>query len=363
MIKEFVFKSNNFDFIRLVAAFQVLFLHSVRHLELSVNKQFVDIVSIFPGVPIFFVLSGFLISASYENSCGVMQYLKNRFLRIYPALWVCFIFSVLSILVFYKVDLDFSEFMVWVVAQVTFFQFYNPDFLRDYGVGVINGSLWTVSVELQFYIALPVLYYSVRALRRCFGNSKLFFVVMVFAFSVLVIANYMNNVVGFEDKTFLEKVFSVSLIPYLYMFVFGVFVQRGIVRFHHLLKGKVLVWAFAYFATVLVCDYFGFVFSGNDISFVPFIVLSLFVFSLGYSFDGSLGRLLRGRDVSYGVYIYHMIFVNIFVQLGLVGSYLSLFLVVMFVLLSSVISWVYVEKPFLRLKKRSILTGEPVTYG
>jgi peptidoglycan/LPS O-acetylase OafA/YrhL len=41
------------------------------------------------------------------------------------------------------------------LAQLSIVQFYNPDFLRGYGVGVLNGSLWTISVELQFYVMLP----------------------------------------------------------------------------------------------------------------------------------------------------------------------------------------------------------------
>lgn len=44
-------------------------------------------------------------------------------------------------------------------------QFYNPDLLRGYGVGVLNGSVWTIPVELQYYAVLPLLYLAVKAFK------------------------------------------------------------------------------------------------------------------------------------------------------------------------------------------------------
>lgn len=35
---------------------------------------------------------------------------------------------------------------------MTAFQFYTGGWLRGYGVGVPNGALWTITVDIQFYI-------------------------------------------------------------------------------------------------------------------------------------------------------------------------------------------------------------------
>ena len=61
---------NNFDIIRLIAALQVAIVHGVEHLGLRLPFHDVsfEILKAFPGVPIFFVISGFLISASYDRS-------------------------------------------------------------------------------------------------------------------------------------------------------------------------------------------------------------------------------------------------------------------------------------------------------
>lgn len=100
----------------------------------------------FPGVPIFFAISGFLISASWERSNSLRKYFKNRFLRIYPALWFCFFLSVFVTSLTYEFKIFTFDFFKWTLAQLTIGQFYNPDFFRDYGVGVVNGSLWTIPV-------------------------------------------------------------------------------------------------------------------------------------------------------------------------------------------------------------------------
>ena len=89
--KNMMFRINNFDLIRLFAAFQVVLHHSNTHFGLTKeNCLFLKLTAAFPGVPIFFFISGYLISRSYEQTYSVRAYVKSRFLRIYPALWVCF---------------------------------------------------------------------------------------------------------------------------------------------------------------------------------------------------------------------------------------------------------------------------------
>ena len=69
-------RPNNFDLIRLLAAIQVVIYHGVEHLKIEGLKDtwLLFILECFPGVPIFFVLSGFLVSASWERSKSLGQY-------------------------------------------------------------------------------------------------------------------------------------------------------------------------------------------------------------------------------------------------------------------------------------------------
>jgi peptidoglycan/LPS O-acetylase OafA/YrhL len=89
------FKLNNFDLLRIFAASQVLVCHTVLHLHVFAPQWLMKLIYAFPGVPIFFVISGFLISLSYERSSGLKSYCRNRVLRIYPGLWCCILSTIL----------------------------------------------------------------------------------------------------------------------------------------------------------------------------------------------------------------------------------------------------------------------------
>ena len=87
---------NNFDLIRLIAAAQVAVRHCLVHMGFE-GSPLTNLVSVFPGVPIFFFISGFLIFQSHRVSQSRRQFFVNRVLRIYPALIVCFAVSVVAV--------------------------------------------------------------------------------------------------------------------------------------------------------------------------------------------------------------------------------------------------------------------------
>ena len=96
--------------------------------------------SLFPGVPIFFFLSGFLIYGSYESSSEnknpILNFYFKRVLRLYPGLWLCLFFSIFLVWIsgyLENIALNIKEIAFWFFAQMTAFQFYNPDFLRGFG--------------------------------------------------------------------------------------------------------------------------------------------------------------------------------------------------------------------------------------
>jgi len=85
-MSENTFRVNNFDIIRLIAALLFAIHHTIGHLEIEKTSSIIFTISSYlPGVPIFFFVSGFLISKSYENNSLIIEYAQNRILRIYPA--------------------------------------------------------------------------------------------------------------------------------------------------------------------------------------------------------------------------------------------------------------------------------------
>jgi hypothetical protein len=61
---------NNFDLIRLIAAAQVMYNHSIIWLHIPQLSAIEGLVDMFPGVPIFFVVSGFLVTRSFVQNDG-----------------------------------------------------------------------------------------------------------------------------------------------------------------------------------------------------------------------------------------------------------------------------------------------------
>lgn len=148
---------NNINLLRLLAACQVVVSHLIGHFDLAPSDSpIVVAIRMFPGVPIFFLLSGHLIYRAWECDPNIWYYLANRGLRIFPALWAAFAVTLVVLFLADQFDGTARQTGVWIIAQLTIFQFYNPEFLRDFGVGVVNGALWSIPVEIQFYFVLPV---------------------------------------------------------------------------------------------------------------------------------------------------------------------------------------------------------------
>lgn len=349
-------KTNNFDLIRLAAALQVAITHSIAHLGVSDQRgRFLAFIDLFPGVPIFFFISGFLISKSFEKNSVLKEYGLNRILRIYPGLIVCFVLSFAAVLLtgyFATMRLPVPELLLWVVAQLSFIQFYNPPFLRHYGVGVLNGSMWTITVELQFYVLVPVLYAVLRSRRlsKRTSNGVLFALVLMF---LLINQLYVANEVRSAGALW-YKLVGVSFVPWLYMFLAGVFYQRNFDVIRTWLGGRFAALFILYcLAAFMGSDLLGWGL-GNTLSPVLFIVLTAMIFAAAFSRSTLSDVLLRRNDLSYGVYIYHMPVVNLFLATGLASTVTSPLMVIGSTLGLAYASWRWVEKPALSFKQHPL---------
>lgn len=345
---NFKFNVNNFDLIRLLAAVQVAFIHGNRHLGVDLPLWLVKIIAMFPGVPIFFVTSGFLISASLERNKNLRSYFLNRFLRIFPALWVCFAVSLVFVSLIYSINVPLKEFFLWVLAQLTFVQFFNPDFMRGFGVGVLNGALWTITVELQFYIVLPFVYYIFEKLK--WHRLAIYAMFIVF----LAINVFYKYLLGPEEVSNAVKLLGVTVFPYLYMFMLGVFLQRNILYVKRLLKNHVLVIFLLYIVSIIISWALGLQYTGTNINAMSAFFLGLLTLSVAYTNTNYFSKILRGFDISYGFYIYHMVIINVLLHLSIFRPGVSM--IIMFILTAtiSIISWRYIEKPALGFKRYTI---------
>ena len=330
---------NNLDLIRISAAAQVALLHSLEHLNhLPMLRQ---ILGLFPGVPIFFFVSGFLITKSWVNTQNLKTYAINRFLRIYPALIICFFVCIVGLLVLdvlHPNQFLSSKLWLWMVAQLSVLQFYNPDFLRGFGVGVVNGSLWTVSVELQFYVLAPLFCLFLK-------KNKLAWMLCLFAF---VILNFAYHYV--ENDSVILKLIGVSFLPWFYMFLMG-----AVLAVFPELRARILQYPlYLYVVSLIVAIGLswlaGLPIEGNRFNALTFVTLVLLVFKLAFTKTEVAKKILRGNDFSYGLYLYHMPVINVFLFMGFAASIWSVVAVAGVAIALAVMSWFIVERTALRLK-------------
>ncbi len=345
------FKINNFDMLRLFAALQVAYCHFSEHLELRSITGFTficKVLAMFPGVPIFFFISGFLISRSFEHNTPILNYSMNRALRIFPALMVCGLLSVLTITLsgyLKTVELDLTSYLIWLVSQISFFQFYDPGFLAGYGIGQTNGSLWTIFIELQFYILIPLLYLSANKL-----NTKPFFSVLVFILIIIFLIFHKIYYVHMDKSLPLYWLLGKTFAPYVYMFLIGVFIQRNFNFFYKYLANKFVFMLCLYIILYTFCDKYFSISKGNRLDPTLYFLLCCAIFSFAFSFRALSAKVLKSYDISYGVYLYHMPVANLFIYLGLTGKTVYFFVALCISLLMGTISFVYIERPMMKLK-------------
>jgi peptidoglycan/LPS O-acetylase OafA/YrhL len=337
------FRVNNFDLLRILAATQVLVIHSMARLGIPVPGG-LKWLEWFPGVPIFFVISGYLVSASFERQENILRYLKNRFLRIYPGLWACIGLTVVvtTALGYRRTHLmDFA----WLPAQLLGI-IYTPQFLKHFGAGTYNGSLWTIPIELQFYLALPLVYMATRRLRM--GKLGVPFLLAVFI-GITLIINYTLPGFGTERETTLDKLVRYSFVNSFYMFLLGVALQRFQAFRSKLIAGKGFYWIAAYLLLRVVLP---------DLSplttVLSYLFLGISAVAVAYTLPKASERILHGQDISYGVYIYHGLVINLLIELKMKRSLYEVGVVLIAALAVGAMSWKFVEEPFLRKKKRRL---------
>jgi peptidoglycan/LPS O-acetylase OafA/YrhL len=343
---------NNFDLIRLLAALQVAITHVISTMQVPGNCAYVLQFGLgfFPGVPIFFVVSGFLISKSYEHSDSLGNYFRNRCLRIYPALWVCLIVTI-GVMCLAGISavgtISTRHWLLWWAAQMTAFQNYNPGFQWPRGLGGPgpNASLWTIPVELEFYILLPAIY-AVFRLRQRRGNILLLALLAASAALDLGLVYAHERFPNHTPYTYLPA----TVAPFLWMFLVGVMVQRNWNALRSLLAGRAHWWLLGYLLLCIVAARLRIYVGSNAITPIFLLPLAGLVISSATSAPWLADKLLRQQDISYGTYIYHALVINLMVTFGFAGSVFSAAIAVTVSLVLATLSWVLVEKPFLRQK-------------
>jgi len=123
----------------------------------------------FLGVDIFFVISGFLMAIIYDN-ISTRAFYKRRVLRILPAYFITVLVTIIASIIVLKPN-EYNQ----VINQAI----YADLFASNIGYWMQNSyfskrefnpllHLWSLGVEIQYYLIIPILFYFLRRSKACF---------------------------------------------------------------------------------------------------------------------------------------------------------------------------------------------------
>lgn len=341
-------KQNNFDFLRLFAALSVIVLHSTEHFETNfLWFSHGDKTWFYDGVLLFFLLSGYLVFKSSEKCIqsgeSMMAFYKNRLLRIAPAIYFYLVITIFLLIITSVIDISqiFSiDFIGWFMSTLFFIPVYHPSIYSNFGVGVLNGSLWTIPVEMSFYVILPF----ILIFKKKKGNNG--FLVLITVISVIgLLGGFI-----FSGESIIEKLYGVSFLPYFCVFALGILLGE----YWHKIPKNILL-----FLLSIIIYYAVFLLDNDILDRFRFIPLSYVV--MWFAFEAKpkniFNKVTKFGDASFGLYIWHMVIVNFFIYFGINKRITGTLLVSVVLILSyiiSIISWNFIEKPALKLKKYSL---------
>jgi len=331
---------NNFDFLRLLLAFIVVCSHIV---VLSGSASLQAYAVFFPSnlaVCGFFIISGLLISGSYYRDPRLSVYLQKRARRLLPA-YISVVLLCAALLVFvsgyHPSSWFFSrEWWQYTISNLFFLNFLQPNLpgvFRHNPETVINGALWSIKIEVMFYLILPfILRWLLRPGKVLIKLSGIYIGSLIYRYGLEGLGHYSGhsfwNLLSYQLPGYMSY-FACGIALFLYRDRF----QR-VPHYLMLLALLILLLELKFSYTLLR---------------PAALAVLIYYVATRFSFLNHFGKY---GDFSYGVYIFHFPLIQLAVYLGWFANdahaiWHALALLPM-CLLAGVLSWYLIEKRWLR---------------
>ncbi|MGL3606584.1 acyltransferase family protein [Rhizobium sp. G187] len=333
-------RPTGFDYMRIILSILVVWIHTARvttgddlFIWESAARPFLKSV-----LPMFFILSGFLVAGSLGRARTLVSFLGNRFIRIYPALAVEVFLSALLLGVLftslspsaYFTDPEFFRYLFNVTGHIHFtlpgvFET-NPD------GGTANIQLWTVPYELECYAAIAILF--LVGVVRYRILSILAVVGCTITYGLIRYAKH-----GPEWASF-PTVMSGNLL--ICGFLLGVV--------FYLYRDRIL-WDRRLFGLSCASVLFSYWYTSMG-DFLALPGLAYITIFLGLCSPRKIG-ILKGADYSYGIFLYGYPIQQALYALGPAGQnwFVNGLLATVLAAGFAAMSWHFVEKPALKLRR------------
>ncbi|MBD3327923.1 acyltransferase family protein [Candidatus Peregrinibacteria bacterium] len=361
MNKQQIKKLEGFDGIRGIAALLVFLFHFLTLNQLDqLQAGYLNLTAFAKaghiGLDIFFVLSGFLIFRSiYKNGMN-KEYFQRRILRIAPIYYVA-LFVVIFLM---HPDLLTNTAGRWDIFTHLLF-IHSFDANTYYG---INPVLWSLSVELLFYLFLPAFFILSR---------KKSYLILLYAIAMIlgayVYRDYMSTFNEALDST--DKiVFTENFIGRLDQFAFGIIASWACIKLNIENNWKKLITIVIGGIGLWLVFYGLNIFAELGGSFREVYHLHMFLHSLIalgtalflYAIANTYSIIQKIVDnwilkffgiISYSFYIWHFIIIEQLVNLETLSSKEIFIYSLLSVTALSAVTYYLIEKPALAKKKYS----------
>lgn len=348
-------RDNNFNLIRVLAALAVFVSHcfSLATGHKAVEPFMAELNMSIGGaaVDVFFLTSGFLVTASLLSRRNPIDFVVARMLRIFPGLWVMLLLTVfvlggaMSTLPYrdYLGNALVYEYLARCGTLVTGIVQNLPGVFESNPVhGEFNGPLWTLPFEVGMYgfLLATWLVLAPSGSRR---TALLKYAILAFSAlaAMFLVVGYFRH--GLPPRFELHSTYAFPSLFYMFFTGAAFHVMRDRIT----LSPRLFLLA----ATALLASLFN-----KHVFFVVYLfTVPYLLFYLAYVPGGWLRQFNRLGDYSYGIYIYAYPLQQSVVALSGVISILALGLIALPpALLLAALSWHLVEKRALALKGRFI---------
>ncbi|WP_422838113.1 acyltransferase family protein [Aquabacterium sp.] len=343
-------RPTGFDYMRLLLSIAVVAIHSVAVSQgLAAENAYWNSPMgwlLRQVLPMFFALSGFLVAGSLYRVPSVPRFLGLRAIRIYPALTVEVVLSAFVIgplLTSYALGDYFADprFMSYLWNMLGHIHFILPGvFEQNAYPALVNLQLWTVPYELYCYLVIAALAYAGIARRWQLAVVAPIALTIVYAVGRAASKNWdwtpgYNTVPGW-------------LLVASFLYGVTLYILRGRIPY----SGRVfVVCAVGSIGAACWFDY--------GVYVLPFFASYCTVY-VGLWNPRKTG-FLKGADYSYGIFLYGFVVQQTVAQVFGAGyaAWFNFSVSMPFIVLFAALSWHFVEKPALNLRKYILPKATP----
>jgi peptidoglycan/LPS O-acetylase OafA/YrhL len=335
---------NNFDLVRTILAVIVVFNH------LSVLTQITELRwlgAVFDGdfaVKGFFAISGFLVMGSYVASKSNLDFAEKRTRRIYPAylaaIILCFIIGICASTLNVREFAASPQTLKYFISNAVFLNTLQPTLPGVFESNpdrALDGSLWTIKIEICLYFCIPFIFYFFETIGEY--TTALLLIVFSIAWAYFFKERFHGSAGPEIARQFPGQ---------LSYFVIGALLCVNRTAYRHLKLVAI--------AAILLSLFLR---NGVLATAIEPLFYSTLVICLSTQ---TIKNLNFGRwgDLSFGIYLYHFPIIQLLIWSGLFSYsiYAGIAATLATTIMVSFLSWHFIEKKWLRRTSHYVVAAK-----